>query len=171
MSRGISVTQIQRWISTANRLKRERRNEELIQAQAGQEKDMLPEQSLVSVDFNKETRVAHVVFEETQMYRTIDRYVTQNYVKYPIYSSWKTKCKTIKKTLKLTNERLEDLHCDSDRLVRIFANDIIAALNDDSLYPAWFIMRFYADEYKEKLSTIEQELNSFLSTEQGFIQG
>lgn len=32
-------------------------------------------------------------------------------------------------------------------------------------------MRFYADEYKEKLSTIEQELNSFLSTEQGFIQG
>lgn len=119
MSRGISVTQIQRWISTANRLKRERRNEELIQAQAGQEKDMLPEQSLVSVDFNKETRVAHVVFEETQMYRTIDRYVTQNYVKYPIYSSWKTKCKTIKKTLKLTNERLEDLHCDSDRLVRI----------------------------------------------------
>lgn len=171
MSRGISVTQIQRWISTANRLKRERRNEELIQAQAGQEKDMLPEQSLVSVDFNKETRVAHVVFEETQMYRTIDRYVTQNYVKYPIYSSWKTKCKTIKKTLKLTNERLEDLHCDSDRLVRIFANDIIAALNDDSLYPAWFIMRFYADEYKEKLSTIEQELNSFLSIEQGFIQG
>ena len=65
---------------------------------------------------------------QTQEYRTIQKYITKNYEKYPIYSEWKIKEKILKKTLKLTNSELELLNVNEDDLIKMFAEEIIIAL-------------------------------------------
>ena len=82
-------------------------------------------------------------------------------MRYPIYSEWKTKSKTIKQTVKLTNEKLESLFYDEHPLIRQFAEEIISELNDEELYPSWLILRFLDAQCKEKTSELENEYLKF----------
>lgn len=159
----ISVSAINSLISSINRRQREKEKEALIAANSGKCKELPPEYSLKDVEFDESTRFAKILFRQTQQYRTIERYVTQNYVKYPIYSSWKTKEKIIKKTIKLTNNVLEKLNENDDILISEFAAKIILSINDESLFPSWFLRECLEQEYQEKSSLLCKEFENFSS--------
>lgn len=161
----ISMTEIKRIASSSNRIKREKYNNELIKAQGGNEKERPPQFSLTKVDFNITSRIARIEILQSQEYRTIQKYITQNYEKYPIYSEWKIKKKILKKTLKLTNSELELLNVNEDDLIRMFAEEIIIELNNEELFPSWFIKMYLKRELDSDLQNIKSELNSFIDNQ------
>lgn len=160
-SYGLSWTAIERMISASNRRKKEQERIDLINSQDSDQKELDPTYSIQNIDFNDETRITRIEILQSQQYRTIDRYVTQNYVRYPIYSNWKTRTKTIKKTIKLTNFELENLNKNSDSLIRDFAFDIVVALNNEELYPSWFIHKCFVSEYENTIQTLETEKKEY----------
>ncbi|MCI5714695.1 MAG: GIY-YIG nuclease family protein [Firmicutes bacterium] len=121
------------------------------------EKRKPPYYSLTNIDFNEITRIARINFLETQQYRTIIKYVTRNYVKYPVYSDWKQKTKVINKSIKLTNSELENLNQNSDHLIRKFATDIIKHLNREELQPSWY----KKEQLKSALNYGMEKINNF----------
>lgn len=125
------------------------------------DKEKLPIMHLVNCDFSLETRIARLEFRQSQQYRTVEKYVTQNYVKYPIYSEWKSKVKTIRKTVKLNNEELENLENNADPLIAIFARQIVSKLGIKELEPSWYKHIFYLDEYNDKLSILISECERY----------
>lgn len=157
----ISMTTINKLISASNRRAREEQASQLIEAQKNIQKELPPSFSIKNIEFNEETRNAKIIFLQKNQYRTITRYVTQNYVKHPIYSDWKYKYKEINKTVKLTNKELEYLNFNSDPLICRFANEIIAALNNEELFPSWFIRYFLEKEYKEKVMNWDEEKENY----------
>ena len=157
----ISITTIKKITAAANRINRERYNTKLINSQGGNEKERPPRFSLSNVEFNITTRVTRIEFLQTQEYRTIKKYVTQNYVKYPIYSEWKTKQKTLKKTIKLTNSELEQLNVNSDELIKMFADEIVFKLNNEELFPSWFIKKYLKIELDYDLKSMKDNLMNF----------
>lgn len=119
-----------------------------------------PQYTLSEIEFNMLTRVAHIKFLRSQEYRTIIKYITQNYQKYPIYSNWKLKEKRIQKTIKLTNLELESLNNNKDELIRMFAEEIILNINKKELFPSWFINLFL----KIKLDSTIKKMTDYLHT-------
>ncbi len=119
-----------------------------------------PQYTLSEIEFNMLTRVAHIEFLRSQEYRTIIKYITQNYQKYPIYSNWKLKEKRIQKTIKLTNLELESLNNNKDELIRMFAEEIILNINKKELFPSWFINLFL----KIKLDSTIKKMTDYLHT-------
>lgn len=154
----VSATTIKRIIAANNRMEREEYNKRLIESNMGDAKELPLEYKLENVDFDLETRVAKIVFSETKKYRTIERYITQNYVRHPIYSEWKTKTKKIYKTIKLTNSELETLDTNEDSLISQFANQIVIGLEHEDLFPSWFVLNSLEQEYREEVEHIN---NSF----------
>ena len=161
----ISITTINRLAVASNRAKKANYNNALIKAQGGNTKELPPIYSLTNVDFNIATRVAKIEIRQSQKYRTIQRYVTQNYVKYPIFSEWKLREKIINKTLKLTNAELESLNVHPDNLIKMFAEEIVIQLNNEELFPSWFILLYLRKELDEDLQHIQQELNLFVDSQ------
>lgn len=159
----ISVSAINSLIGSINRRQREKEREALIESQNGTCKELPPNFSLMSVDFDESTRIAKISFRQSQQYRTIERYVTQNYVRHPIFSSWKTKEKIIKKTIKLSNDCLEKLNKNDDSLIRKFATKIILSINDEELFPSWFLRECLEQEYREKSSVLCKDFEKFSS--------
>ena len=157
----ITKATINKIIAASNRAKKEKYNRSILELQGGNEKERDPHYSLTNVDFNFSTRVTKIEILQVQEYRTIQRYITQNYVKYPVYSEWKTKEKTIKKTLKLTNLELEKLNLHEDDLIRMFADEIIMELNYEDLYPSWFIKSYLNKELEVNIKNLENDLDSF----------
>lgn len=97
-----------------------------------------PTYRLINVDFNSNTLSAKLLFEKSQKYKTVVKYVQRYYEKIPIYSDWKVKTSTISKSIKLTNAVLENLNCVSDFLISAFSMHIILALDNFDLMPSWF---------------------------------
>lgn len=161
----ISITTIKRLASHSSRIKKENIRINLINQQINTEKEKQPVYELKSVEFNLNTRIAKLLFIETKEYKTIERYVTQNYVKYPIYSDWKSKTKNIQKTIKLTNSELELLNSNSDPLIKSFAEDIIIALNNEELFPSWFLREYLKKELVDKIAKLEEENKNFKSVQ------
>ena len=95
--------------------------------------------TLERVEYTPNTRTAKITFCESKQYRTIERYVTRNYVKHPVYSELKTKRKTILKSIKMSNANLEDLEDHDDCVVSYFAYDIVERAIPKALYPSWFL--------------------------------
>ena len=149
---GISATQISRMISAAQSAQKARERQQLINSQAGISTKQAPTYNLTNFDFNLDSRICHVEFLETTKYRKIDRYVTSGGVRHPIYSDWNTKTKTIKKTIKLTNETLERLNHWDDALILGFSYEIVSKIDCEDLYPSWFIIK-----------TLENEMNCDIS--------
>ena len=166
----ISISAISRWMSAARSRAREEERISLIQAQSGSKKELPPTFSLLRVDFNPETRVTKLEFSQSQKYRTIERYVTQNYVRYPIYSDWKTKNKIIKKSIKLTNQTLEQLNFNEDSLIRRFCKEIVGELDSEELIPSWFVKDFLYDELKGKVTELKKQLESFYKEKNSSIE-
>ena len=131
-------------------------------------KEKAPIYSIQYFEFFQSTRILKISFLETKEYRTIERYVQQNYQKYPIYSDWKVKTKTIEKTLKLTNKQLEELENIDDELIKAFSLIIIIKLNKLSLTPSWaahdLISKYIAESSKEieqKILTLNENYNYY----------
>lgn len=160
---GISATQISRMISAANAAQKAREREELINSQIGIATKQKPTYSICAFDFNQDSRVSHVSFLETTKYRKIERYVTQNGVRHPIYGDWCSKTKTIKKTLKLTNEALENLNKDPDGLVRGFSYQIVSKIDNQDFYPSWFIVETLENEMKLEISECKRFYANLIS--------
>ena len=126
--------------------------------------------SLESVDFNISSRMAKIVFDCTTRYRTVERYVTQNYQRYPVYSDWKTKSKAISRSIKLTNDALENLNEHGDPLIREFSGEIVKSLKNEDLIPSWLMRKRIKAEYAGIISSIDNEKNELDSTEKELIQ-
>ncbi|MFA6755736.1 MAG: GIY-YIG nuclease family protein [Bacilli bacterium] len=107
--------------------------------------------TLDNVEFDKDTRNTRIDFILTTEYKTIDKYVTRDYVRYPIYSDTKSKQKTITKKVKLTNEVLENLNNNTDPYISKFCKKIILGLKDLDLIPSWFAKELISSQYQEDL--------------------
>lgn len=158
------MTAVRRIASMSNRVKREKYNNELIKSQ-GNEKTRPPQYSLNKVDFNITSRIARIEILQTQEYRTIQKYITQNYEKYPVYSEWKIKEKILKKTLKLTNSELELLNVNDDELIRMFAEEIVLKLDNEELFPSWFIKMYLKRDLDFDLQTMKNELDDYIGNQ------
>ena len=122
-----------------------------ISQNSGLQKEKDEQYSLGKIDFNPINRITKIEIIASKQYRTIERYVTRDYVKYPVYSGWKTKTRVIKKTIKLTNAQLENLAYNEDELIVMLAKDIISQLPAD-LHPSWYNY-YYLDK------ALDYELN------------
>ena len=143
---GLSPTAIERMAASARANAAQQERENLIKQQQGIETQLPVEYYLEWVDFNIETRVAKVYFNAIKYYRTIERYVTQDYQRYPVYSNWKRKCSRIDKRLKLTNVALETLNQHDDDLIRRFSADIILQLHRPKLIPSWLAIKIIEND-------------------------
>ena len=156
----ISATDINRIMSAYRSRKKEKERIALINAQNDNEKELPPVYTIEDFKFDSNTRAATIIIIREQQYRTIERYVTQNYVRYPIYSELKTKYKTFTKNIKLTNAVLENLRSNKDELICMFAKEIVYRMNDTDLLPSWFILDMLFSQYEEKLTQIDESNSS-----------
>ncbi len=155
------VSYINRMVLSRASSRRQKEQDYVVSAQSQHRKNVPSTYELLSVDFDKDTRRTRIVIEETQYYRTIERYVTRNYEKHPIYSNVKERTKKINKSLKLTNIELEQLNCNDDKLIRDFAFEIINAINDENLYPSWFIIWTLRTNCKARIAKLRAEYAVF----------
>ena len=158
------MSEIKRIFSASDRIKIERYNDNLNNLQENYKKRPC-QYNLNKIDFNVNSRVAHIEILQSQKYRTIQKYITRNYNKYPIYSDWKIKEKKIKKTLKLTNSTLELLNNNNDNLIKMFAEEIIISLNNEELFPSWFIKIYLKKIMDYDLQNIKSEFNLFTDSQ------
>ena len=137
-----------------------------------EDKDELkPKYSFENFEFDFKTRIARLEFLHRQYYRTVDRYITRNYVRYPIYSDWKTKEKRIKKTIKLTNSELENLLDNDDELIRLFAVEIVSRINKNhALLPSWFVKLYFKAVLDEEIKRLEEDFHAYLQGKNEKIQ-
>ncbi len=157
-------------ISAASAAAKARERQQLINSQYGISTKQAPSYIVSSFDFNEESRVCHIDFLESTKYRKIIRYVTQGGVRHPIYGDWNTKTKTIKKTLKLTNEALENLNKCSDELVSQFSYEIVSKMNSEDLYPSWFIVETLHNEMDCDIGECKEHYEGFIRREREVIQ-
>ena len=148
-------------IKSIERRKEEERVQNLIDTHSNLQTSYPATYSLRNVDFNIETRIAKIEILETQKYRTIERYITRDYVRHPVYSAEKVKSKVIKKTVKLTNAVLEKLENHEDIYISRFARGIIFRLDDEELYPSWFLKYLLDKEYDDFAQKVDKEYQTF----------
>lgn len=158
--RGISYSSINRLAASFRASAAQRERERLIQQQSDVEKELEPEYDLYDVDFDSQTRITKITFLCTKYYRTIDRYVTQDYQRYPIYSDWKIKKSYIKKRIRLTNQNLEQLNFNDDDLISDFSSEIILKLNDPELIPSWLAIEIIKNDFYEYVDSEKQKEKS-----------
>lgn len=125
------------------------------------EKEQRAIYSLDNVDFNLTTRITRLEFTRKQKYRTIVKYVTRNYVKYPVYSEWKTRTKKIKKTIKLSNLELENLEHNDDSLIAWFAYEIVSKLPGEELLPSWYLNKKYLSDLKNEFDKLTESFEKY----------
>ncbi len=157
-----SVSSIQRLISSIKSSQREKERLCLIEKSKGFSKELDPTYDLEEVIFDDETRIAKIKFQIIKTYRTIERYVTQDYKKYPIYSNWKSKISYANKRIKLSNQVLETLNKNEDFLIRSFADQIILALHREDLIPSWLSQRIIENEYEQLIQEQVKKQNELI---------
>jgi hypothetical protein len=138
-------------------------------ASSGGEKERPATYELDSLTWNEDSRIAQIKIIETKHYRTVERYVTSDYKKHPILSDWKSKRKTITKTLKLSNFELENLQYNDDNLIRTFATEIVAKVGNPELYPSWFIKNVYKSEYEHTKEDIKRSIENENKSMQDYV--
>ena len=154
-------TNLNRMFSSISAARNQREREALIAAQQGKRTKAGPFYSIDNFEFNEKTRTARISFKQVEKYRKIERYITVNYVRNPIYSDyWLTKEKTIKKTIKLSNKELEELPSNQDSLIQNFRFEIVEKLNNEDLVPSWAIIHSLN---KDRESLLEDEKKKLLS--------
>lgn len=132
-------------------------------------KELPPQYSLLNMEFNSNSRIAHIEILQTKKYRTIQKYITEDYTKHPVYSKWKVKERLIKKTIKLTNSELELLNIHEDDLIKLFSEEIVINLNSEDLLPSWFIKLYLKREFNSNIKVIQDELDLFVKQEENKI--
>lgn len=159
-----SKADINRIFSAIQQHQRDEYIKQLKRIENSTQKELAPYYKLISIDFDTETRNTKLEFKQFKKYRTIERYVTQNYIKYPVFSEWKTKTKIIHKSIRLTNSELENLSTHEDDLISRHATDIVYLLDDPSLYPSWFIKKMLAAQTTEKINSLKAKYEIEISS-------
>lgn len=154
---GLSPSACERMLSRMRAKNAKIERENLIREQYGKTTSLPDKYSVDNVDFDLDTRIAKIRFLITKQYRTIDRYVTQNYQRYPIYSGWKTRTSTLDKRVKLTNITLETLNLYEDEIIRQFADEIILSINKPELIPSWLANKIIENDYITDIENEEQK--------------
>lgn len=154
---GFSATNFKRAISSYNRMQKDKEESRLIEYNNSLSNKTEPHYRIIDFDFDITNRIANIQFEEIKYYKTIERYVTRNYQKYPIYSDWKLKRKTIKKRIKLTNREIENLNTHNDELINSFCDEIIIRINCEDLIPSWFKTKYLYHEMGEEIHQLNFE--------------
>ena len=157
--KGFSFSSLDRLFAHARASSKDRERIDLIRSQQNIEKELQPKYTLKDVSFNNETRVAKVTIDITKKYRTIEKYITRNYTRYPIYSEWKTRNKRIFKIIKLTNKDLEELNNSKDELISLLSEDIILSIGDNSLIPSWLHKKWLKQEYSEQVKILDAQIH------------
>lgn len=154
MSRHGISTSMRKLASAIISARKYKEKRELI-AMSGGEKIRPKTYELKAVEYNENNLSAKIVFQENQDFRTIERYVTQNYQKYPIYSSWKTKSRSISKTVFLRNRDLENLNNHTDELIKMFSSEIILEIGNEDLYPSWLLFELATRDRDENIDEMK----------------
>jgi hypothetical protein len=149
-SYGFSASTVARLVSASRAAEKRKENASLIAENADLSKERAPEYYLTSVNFSDATRATKIEIVKRTYYRKIVRYVTRNYVKYPIYSDWVYREKRITKSIVLNNETLEGLPDNEDPLIAAFAIEILTKIGKEEIYPSWLQTALINVEYKEK---------------------
>ena len=157
--KGFSFSSLDRLFAHARASSKDRERIDLIRSQQNIEKELQPKYTLKDVSFNNETRVAKVTIDITKKYRTIEKYITRNYTRYPIYSEWKTRNKRIFKIIKLTNKDLEELNNSKDELISLLSEDIILSIGYNSLIPSWLHKKWLKQEYSEQVKILDAQIH------------
>lgn len=123
-------------------------------------KESLPFYELIDITFNSTSRIAKITFNKTVKYRTIEKYITRNYVRYPVYSEWKNKHTEIKANVRLNNNDLENLLLHEDYLVRKFAMEIVYNIDNPELFPSWYLREYYKNELSAIINIINDETSN-----------
>lgn len=123
--------------------------------------EFYPGYSLKSVTYNERLHRCKVVIIKFTKYKTIVRYVQRNYVKYPVYSDWKSRSKLIEKSISFTREDIERLKSNEDNLIAGFAFLILYTLKRTDLYPAWFYRTVYNLMHEKKAETAKEAILFF----------
>lgn len=123
----------------------------------GDAKSKPPISLLIDVEFDSISRRANIKFRQEQDYRTVERYTTMNYQKYPVYSEWKTKSKTFNVSIKLDNQTLETLLENSNNFVRQHAFSIVSRLKDIDK-PSWFLIEKIQRSRKAEKKRLEAKI-------------
>lgn len=165
---GLSPSACERMLSRMRAKNAKIERENLIREQYGKATSLPDKYSVDNVDFDLDTRIAKIRILITKQYRTIDRYITQNYQRYPIYSGWKTRTSTLDKRVKLTNIALETLNLYEDEIIRQFADEIILSINKPELIPSWLANKIIENDYitdieNEEKKGVEKERETRLS--------
>lgn len=108
----------------------------------------LEEEQIINVEFNEITRMAKVTYQCTKYYKTIERYVQENYQRYPVYSELKSKSRKYTKSYKLTNSNLENLHDEFDINNEHLYMDLITRLNNPQLVPYTYFLKALGEQLK-----------------------
>lgn len=164
---GFSKTQINKMISANNAYTKYCERQKKINSQVGIQTEKSPEYFVSAYDFSEDSRIAHIEFIESNYYRKIDKYVTQNGVRHPIYSGWNVRTKKIKKTIKVTNEILENLDSNPDELIQMFRHYIVATIvKKEDLYPSWFIKDAINVDSQSRIDAVEEVYNEKINSNQ-----
>lgn len=167
------ITAINRAINQAEVAERRRQREANVNyaiKQSSGPKEMAPTFQITSFDFNEDTRACKIEFLQTTKYRKIERYVTQNYVRHPIYSDWKTKTKVVKKSVKLTDENLELLENYDDELISEFATEIVDRINNDEFYPSWYLKDLITFDINNRIAEFTEKRSSNKKLSQEYLR-
>lgn len=158
--RGFGISAISRLASAIRAGNARAERENLIAQSSSTEKELPTTYQLLDVTFDSETRLTTISIQSKKMYRTIDRYVTQDYVRYPVYSCWKTKITNLTKKIKLTNANLEHLNSHDDKLITQFAAEIILRIDNPDLIPSWLSKQIIENDYLASLKDYNIEISS-----------
>ena len=153
----ISISQINRIAAAARARQRREEASLLIQSSEPGPKQRPAEFSIFSFKFDKQTRIANIEFLKKVPYRTVERYVQQDHQRYPIYSSWKERRGYTAKSIKLTNQELENLRENTNELIRKFSFDIVTLLRDRTLQPSWYIIKNIEDDCYQKIDDLTRQ--------------
>lgn len=156
-----SAAYINQLVSAYSARRQQAAESKVIAAERSGAKEFEPRFELSDFEFYDDTRTAHIEIIQTQPYRTIERYVTRDYQRYPIYSDVKERTKKINKTLKLTNAVLENLPHNPDPLIRHLAVEIVGELGDEKIYPSWFLHWTLKQNCHDKKNELRRKLEIF----------
>lgn len=129
-----------------------------------------PQYSILKFDYNEDTRILHLEIRESQRYKTIVRYQTIDYEKYPIYSDWKIKQRVFTKSIKLTNDTLEKLRENKDVVIRVLARKIISRLPNHSLYPSWYQKELLKQKVNNEIMNLKINFQEYEKKQKSFIK-
>ncbi len=112
---------------------------------------------LESISFNPATRIAKLVLLEVQSLQEVEKFVVRYHAKKPIVANDELD-ERIYKTIKLTNNTLEELNRNKDEQIRQLAHEIVRRLENPSLEPSWYKRKRFLEEKENQIKEVNNHV-------------